>query len=591
MIISENHFGKENCVAYCDILIRRNYEVINADEHFYHFVEKLVGINFLDIVHPDQLKDFKTTFESLKPGENSRMIILLRNGIGEYYWSDMYIFNNGKVLSGENIFEIRCFFLSAVESRYLMGLDNINKYRTLLSVYRNYLFDYNSYTDIFTIYIYRGNQCTAPVKCSLEQFKDRMLSLLRNDAERKEFNVFYNYLKTGSNMFSCMVYLPLGENNDELYKFKVNGDSLFANNKHPIVAGYLETVDGNVNNIIPYYATSEAVDSATGLLNKRACMEYTKAIMASNDNKIHYMIIFDVDNFKSINDTYGHLFGDEVLSKIATILNANLNGRGIAGRFGGDEFYIFTSNIKDTEDLRILLTTMRKELQYAFDSRIDEFGVTLSVGVSEYPKDGNNYENLFKKADKCLYLAKEKGRNRFIIYNEEIHGSIQDNGRHIHKILDLSEHSEYMSGVVSDMILDLMSRGKDAIEDVTRNIMEQFEIDGIRIYNDNSELIYMSGDYKKVPDMTNILKDEAFLSRYGKNNSMSIGIVPSVEAWHKGLFNELSESNIMAFMSAWYEFRYRRYYFFYDVFNHKNRWSDSDRNFVLIISKIIASVL
>ena len=78
-----------------------------------------------------------------------------------------------------------------------------------------------------------------------------------------------------------------------------------------------------------------------------------------------------------------------------------------------------------------------------------------------------------------MYLAKEKGRNRFIIYNEEIHGSIQDNGRHIHKILDLSEHSEYMSGVVSDMILDLMSRGKDAIEDVTRNIMEQFEIDGI----------------------------------------------------------------------------------------------------------------
>ena len=47
MIISENHFGKENCVAYCDVLIRRNYEVINADEHFYHFVEKLVVLIFL----------------------------------------------------------------------------------------------------------------------------------------------------------------------------------------------------------------------------------------------------------------------------------------------------------------------------------------------------------------------------------------------------------------------------------------------------------------------------------------------------------------------------------------------------------------
>ena len=125
-------------------------------------------------------------------------------------------------------------------------------------------------------------------------------------------------------------------------------------------------------------------------------MEYTKLVITSKDDKIHYMIMFDVDNFKSINDTYGHLFGDEVLSKIAGIINANLNGRGIAGRFGGDEFYIFTNNIKDEEALRILLTTMRKELQYAFDSRIEDFGVTLSVGVSLFPKDGTDYEELFR---------------------------------------------------------------------------------------------------------------------------------------------------------------------------------------------------
>ena len=591
MIISENHFGKENCVAYCDVLIRRNYEVINADEHFYHFVEKLVGINFLDIVHQDNLKDFKMAFETLKPGENCRMLILLRNGIGEYYWTDMVISNNGKILSGENVIEVRCYFLSAVESRYLMALDNVNKYRTILSTYRNYLFDYNSYTDMFTIYLYRGNQCNAPIKGTLEQFRERMLRILRSDSERKEFATFYNYLKNGFNMFSCMVYLPLDEHNDELYKFKVNGDSLFSTNKTSVVAGYLETIDGCVSDVIPYYATSEAVDSATGLLNKRACMEYTKSVIVSKDDKIHYMIMFDVDNFKSINDTYGHLFGDEVLSKIAGIINANLNGRGIAGRFGGDEFYIFTNNIKDEEALRILLTTMRKELQYAFDSRIEDFGVTLSVGVSLFPKDGTDYEELFRKADKCLYLAKEKGRNRFIIYNESKHGSLENNSRHIHKILDLSDHSEYMSGVVSDIILELVSRGKDAIDDVANNILEQFEIDGLRIYNDNSELIYSCGVYKRLPDMTNILNDKAFLSRYNKNNSMSIGIVSSVEAWHKELYNELSDSNIMAFISAWFEFKYRRYYFFYDVFNHKSRWNDYDRNFVLIISKIIASVL
>ncbi len=91
MIISENHFGKENCVAYCDILIRRNYEVINADEHFIILWRSWLELIFWILCILISWKDFKTTFESLKPGENSRIIILLRNGIGEYYWSDMYI--------------------------------------------------------------------------------------------------------------------------------------------------------------------------------------------------------------------------------------------------------------------------------------------------------------------------------------------------------------------------------------------------------------------------------------------------------------------------------------------------------------------
>ena len=64
--------------------------------------------------------------------------------------------------------------------------------------------------------------------------------------------------------------------------------------------------------------------------------------------------------------------------------------------------------------------------------------------------------------------------------------------------------------LVSDIILELVSRGKDAIDDVANNILEQFEIDGLRIYNDNSELIYSCGEYKRMPDMMNILNDKAF---------------------------------------------------------------------------------
>ena len=97
--------------------------------------------------------------------------------------------------------------------------------------------------------------------------------------------------------------------------------------------------------------------------------------------------------------------------------------------------------------------------------------------------------------------------------------------------------------------------------------------------------------------LTKTIKELNLDMSYGQLKSMISISNPSdtrilqVEAWHKELYNELSDSNIMAFISAWFEFKYRRYYFFYDVFNHKSRWNDYDRNFVLIISKIIASVL
>ena len=403
MIISENHFGKENCVAYCDVLIRRNYEVINADEHFYHFVEKLVGINFLDIVHQDNLKDFKMAFETIKPGENCRMLILLRNGIGEYYWTDMVISNNGKILSGENVIEVRCYFLSAVESRYLLALDNVNKYRTILSTYRNYLFDYNSYTDMFTIYLYRGNQCNAPIKGTLEQFRERMLRILRSDSERKEFATFYNYLKNGSNMFSCMVYLPLDEHNDELYKFKVNGDSLFSINKTSVVAGYLETVDGCVSDVIPYYATSEAVDSATGLLNKRACMEYTKSVIASKDDKIHYMIMFDVDNFKSINDTYGHEYGDKAIERLSSVLYSFSDDRRRVYRIGGDEFIMIIDNPGEDEGKEISISAADMIEKANAGSNLK---ITSAVGMAK--GYGRDVLEVVKRADESMYKNKVK---------------------------------------------------------------------------------------------------------------------------------------------------------------------------------------
>ena len=133
-------------------------------------------------------------------------------------------------------------------------------------------------------------------------------------------------------------------------------------------------------------------------------------------------MIIDIDDFKHINDTYGHIFGDQVIRRVAEIMQVLVGQRGVIGRFGGDEYVILLEKVETREQLKTLLKTIAKEFALAFDPKTH---VTASIGVSEYPVDGSEYEELMRKADKALYLAKEKGKNRHIIYEERLHSKLE----------------------------------------------------------------------------------------------------------------------------------------------------------------------
>lgn len=171
-----------------------------------------------------------------------------------------------------------------------------------------------------------------------------------------------------------------------------------------------------------YYLTPAARDAGTGLLNKRAWTEYTIEQLNCKDHSTRWLVIIDIDDFKHINDTYGHIFGDQVIRRVAEIMQVLVGQRGVIGRFGGDEYVILLEKVETREQLKTLLKTIAKEFALAFDPKTH---VTASIGVSEYPVDGSEYEELMRKADKALYLAKEKGKNRHIIYEERLHGKLE----------------------------------------------------------------------------------------------------------------------------------------------------------------------
>lgn len=163
-------------------------------------------------------------------------------------------------------------------------------------------------------------------------------------------------------------------------------------------------------------------DSLTGLLNKEAFQFFVSSCLEEEKIGIGCAMLFlDIDNFKAVNDTLGHRIGDYAIKNTADILKSQFRKEDMIGRFGGDEFVIFSKNIP----LEIFLQKVEHLKEKMVCSYTDEderhtISVSASIGIT-YTKDSSvPYEELLEQADKALYRAKEQGKNRYVMYHNDI---------------------------------------------------------------------------------------------------------------------------------------------------------------------------
>ena len=159
-------------------------------------------------------------------------------------------------------------------------------------------------------------------------------------------------------------------------------------------------------------------DLLTGLGNKLATERRIKEYMADYPDSLAVMFVLDIDNFKKINDTMGHAFGDEVLRELGRQIGVNFRVTDIIGRTGGDEFTIFLKNLKDDSN------TIREaqKLEYFFRhfqvGDYVKYSATASIGAAVFPADGSDFETLYKAADAALYKAKKRGKNQLAFFDD-----------------------------------------------------------------------------------------------------------------------------------------------------------------------------
>lgn len=157
-------------------------------------------------------------------------------------------------------------------------------------------------------------------------------------------------------------------------------------------------------------------DALTGLYNKGAARELIERELAFVPMEERAaLLILDIDDFKQVNDRYGHLGGDAVLADLAGGLQSLFRPEDILGRIGGDEFCVFLRGVEDTAELEARAGAV-VELFHSVVQNVPDSGISGSVGIAVAPEDGVDFNTLFQNADVALYHAKVKGKNRYAFY-------------------------------------------------------------------------------------------------------------------------------------------------------------------------------
>lgn len=171
-----------------------------------------------------------------------------------------------------------------------------------------------------------------------------------------------------------------------------------------------------------YYKKLSTIDDLTDLNNQR----YFRHMLV-NESKRHgrykrplNLLMIDIDNFKKVNDTHGHLVGDQVLKQVAVLLKKNVRACDHLARYGGEEFAVLLPETTENEAFmvgeRIVMTIHRNQFKTIEGEELDRLSVT--IGLAAFPRDAKDPDQLLKRADEALYQGKQLGKNRICVYRE-----------------------------------------------------------------------------------------------------------------------------------------------------------------------------
>lgn len=333
-----------------------------------------------------------------------------------------------------------------------------------------------------------------------------LISSVNCQIDEDNLNIIHDFKRLMKNDYS---------NNQSSFKCSYDGitkwfliEAFQRNENERIARGIVKSLSGIINNNEKLLELSKT-DPLTGLLNRTSMEDYVSNLI--NENVYFNFLILDIDYFKNINDTFGHIIGDGVIRDIAHILKKIVGDEGEAGRLGGDEFTVIRKldHEPSEEENRDLCRRIRSAIiDFAKVNSVMSY-ITVTIGLTSSPYDGKTYEELYSKADKALYKGKFKGRDCYVMYMDSLHKDINTDKKisdvNIENFKKKVSISEFI-GCLFNSLLELKKKPEDKMIEIF-NYFELNRItyithskDGFKVIKSFSNKIKETLDYIKIND-------------------------------------------------------------------------------------------
>lgn len=461
-----------------------------------------------EFVNPDEKESFIEFIDGFS-GEEIEKCFLLKNSDGEYRLNlvKLTAFEGKPVLRNIDIEMVDID--SVVEVNYRI-CDDISRERVIMGLTGEYVFTYSELTGDIKIVRYEASSREVIVRLPLDEWREYMADGRVAMEDMVELDSLINCIRTYMSDFCVKLTTSMRTLGKVMEKVKFIGTVYTKYTGENIVTGRIVLADGvnSMGNIVEV-VDELTMDSLTKVYNKKTITEYASRLVKQDTVNRISIAILDIDYFKQVNDRYGHLYGDKVITRVAKKLKEVVGEDGVVGRIGGDEFMIVLKGINDDYALRGILRAIRTQVKWEFKNDYENFQVTTSIGVAFSPNNGHDYEELFKKADFCLYVAKEKGRDRYVFFRDEMHReSYQNSLNKKDKIINDGREMRELR-YLTDIMVQYNQDKKAAVMAMLEHMLSIYKVDNISIYKGEGlkDIVSVGAPIKSESDMSYIDTD------------------------------------------------------------------------------------